>query len=1011
MSEFPLNISPKEDHPSQIEKIKGLDQKYYLSAADINKIFRALTENQLTFNDYMKSGSFPGNADDLKAIFDSAVFDSVKVEDSLQIAINKYAAADPKPADGTIFRVSEITDPDNAGEYSYQSGEANNYRFEKPYFKKSIIGVGLNEFGWVSGDQVFESIKDKVNALQALDLINIASKYEADESIDINGVNNYEEASTKGYGQYIAINEYFSVNKIEAAIYFSASTFNLEARVYISDSNTGDTSNMTLIETFIFDQDNAPIDGTVLTLELSQSLNVEAGNYVYVLVFSDNATPAIRRKNSTDRFLFFKSANQTDFPLVFTFSENDGYGTTGLKLYNINEITKLVTLKADVAKKIDSSQAQKIIKDSSTYIINDSFDLTGTNSWNQPAQKALGQCASFPEQHSFNRVEAAIYFTTSTFNLEARVYTAPVKTGNTVNMTLVETFNYDQDSAPIDGTILTLDLSEPLTLQANNYLYVLVFSDNASPTIRRKNSTDRFLFVNNIDLAEFPTSYSLAVEDSYGTTGLRLYNINNFTKTQQDVEGIGNRVDVLENETGNDIEREIFFSNTLDLIAGEDYTIYKSSIIRNRSEVVKTLISLRENNINSPYSISRYKTGVEDLNFTAKDLSSSAALHLRSVIDLDKNQIIPISVSAYDKKAKSGEIITWLAIGNSLTNRGVAKYTREYNNALVTGIAISNIGTATNSGVAGEGREGWTFLNFVGQSNKHPFTNSVIYSPFLKLATSTDKSNHPEWCFQRTDSASELSLAETTDTGQDFYIFDLSNYLSSNSFDAPTHISLALGTNDITKYGANQANSLLGFEIMLSQIKTALPNVEVGVVTGTAKGDNTPDAYRQNQFDFINAMHKKVADLALTKIKILPVYAFQNGSFIFPYASTDTFLNESGNLTQNAIYGGVGNANIHFDPIGYKPYAQLMLGWILCNPLPDSSYNIFDPSYIAPLTESIITRNDVIQIFRDPDNPSTSEEPVETDYFHAIDRVTKKIGYYYFGENGYEYIGGFTKTT
>jgi hypothetical protein len=38
-----------------------------------------------------------------------------------------------KPADGTPFQVSSVTDPDNAGFYSFQSSEPNGVRYEQPY--------------------------------------------------------------------------------------------------------------------------------------------------------------------------------------------------------------------------------------------------------------------------------------------------------------------------------------------------------------------------------------------------------------------------------------------------------------------------------------------------------------------------------------------------------------------------------------------------------------------------------------------------------------------------------------------------------------------------------------------------------------------------------------------------------------------------------------------------------------------------------------------------------------
>lgn len=44
-------------------------------------------------------------------------------------------AVDPKPVNGTIFQVSDITDPTNAGLYSFQSTETGGTRFERPFIQ------------------------------------------------------------------------------------------------------------------------------------------------------------------------------------------------------------------------------------------------------------------------------------------------------------------------------------------------------------------------------------------------------------------------------------------------------------------------------------------------------------------------------------------------------------------------------------------------------------------------------------------------------------------------------------------------------------------------------------------------------------------------------------------------------------------------------------------------------------------------------------------------------------
>jgi len=74
---------------------------------------------------------------DLQTQLDAAIFESVKVYDSLADA----QAVDPKPADGTVFQVSEATDSNNAGYYSFQSSEPGGTRFERYNLKPEDIGI------------------------------------------------------------------------------------------------------------------------------------------------------------------------------------------------------------------------------------------------------------------------------------------------------------------------------------------------------------------------------------------------------------------------------------------------------------------------------------------------------------------------------------------------------------------------------------------------------------------------------------------------------------------------------------------------------------------------------------------------------------------------------------------------------------------------------------------------------------------------------------------------------
>lgn len=82
----------------------------------------------------INTDNIENNTSSLSELADSAVFSS-QYFDTLSDAI----LLTPKPSNGTVFRVSEVTDPVNAGVYSFNDGEVNGVRFEKSTVDKILI--------------------------------------------------------------------------------------------------------------------------------------------------------------------------------------------------------------------------------------------------------------------------------------------------------------------------------------------------------------------------------------------------------------------------------------------------------------------------------------------------------------------------------------------------------------------------------------------------------------------------------------------------------------------------------------------------------------------------------------------------------------------------------------------------------------------------------------------------------------------------------------------------------
>ena len=888
MSEFKpdgtLGIEDKVDHPQRVKELAATDSKYYYSAEELNAIKKGAEElNKTKASKEHVSAAAKG-------------FDNF----SNPAAADAFFITNP-PAVNVLF---VYTDPGESKAEFYRRASDNTTQLfrDSPVLESNFSQKAINSLSYSPIDE--------------LDLQGIAS---------FSGFSNWP-----AIGQLRELSKDIYFDQIKTGLYLSSipSTYDLTVKVFVASAKTSNIGDWSEIFTISLDEtSNLPIANNELTVQLPETMSLNSGQVVYVVLWSPNNIVTCRRKNVTianDRFLI--SNNGANFPTSFIFADSNIYGSTGINFHNTSYPAK------KIAESVTTTQSQEIIDAYSKYSVDSSSDLVSKDAFPGTGNfSTLIQLKKFLEPKTFNRVEAGLFILDErpeTFTFTVKVFTGPYS-GVVSNLTEVfsKTYNQDSELPFFDDVKVGIDLGKIVTVKAQQYVYVAIWSPDEIVACRfvrnaAENGVDRFMISNNF--SSFPTNIGAALIDTYGSSGVNLYNINNLTSYKKSIDDHERRLsNVEEGVSASQYEisnRELAFSNKLFLIAGQKYTLYKASIIRKLEDILKCSVTFGITGVQYP----RFYSGIEDISFEADEVGSSAILALKDITVNNRNYQIPITVSKAAANAKAGQTIVYNAIGDSLTNRGVAAQVNTLNIFLNTGMTITNIGTVSNSGVNGEGRECWTFANFIGKSNIFPCGGQVIYSPFLKLATAQDKADHPEWCFQRTDSSNELSLSQTTDTGQNFYIFDYAYYLSNNSLENPTHISISLGTNDLT-FNLNGAVDMASFaiEIMVTQMKVALPNVEVGVVTGTAKGDNTSDAYRQKQFDMINAINAKINSLALVDVESLPVFAFQNSRYMFPYTSGNEIT--SGNYTRETAP----QDNIHFRNDAYKPYAQVLLGWIL----------------------------------------------------------------------------------
>lgn len=341
----------------------------------------------------------------------------------------------------------------------------------------------------------------------------------------------------------------------------------------------------------------------------------------------------------------------------------------------------------------------------------------------------------------------------------------------------------------------------------------------------------------------------------------------------------------------------------------------------------------------------RYQCVGEVLKLNASQLGATFELGFRheSTPVVRYLQSITRHVAAPD--ALTGKAFRYLAIGDSLTEVGMVA--ANVSNLGAHGAVATPVGTYSSGyteGLRGEGRGFWNYRSFIGKDNYSvdvgPHTRSPggksntgkFENPFLKLADAADKANHPTWCFRFTGVDREDSYADATDKTGNFYIFDFVWYMAQHSVPAPDVITIALSTNDINLDNSTYTKAerlqymRLGLQVMVRQIKAALPNVAIGIIpapgwSSTAMGDAV---WQDETSAWIEQCQTDVRTLQgeFQRLYVVPVWPFMSPDWTNPY-DTAVPLSSVNRSQRRTIVDWV-----HFDSVGRQQYAQVVGAWM-----------------------------------------------------------------------------------
>ncbi|WP_266126048.1 SGNH/GDSL hydrolase family protein [Acinetobacter bereziniae] len=422
----------------------------------------------------------------------------------------------------------------------------------------------------------------------------------------------------------------------------------------------------------------------------------------------------------------------------------------------------------------------------------------------------------------------------------------------------------------------------------------------------------------------------------------KFYGFGDFKSKVTIINSSGNVVDNSDQDSFDELTQRALIPNKLFFINDRSLPLYKDSIFSNPKvglEKVRTWIDT-----NNTDTLKRYVPVQQQTILNPSDLSNTAQFVYAHASVANKRywKNVAVNKAAQSKLSRS---FNMLCFGDSLTQVGTPWTLKNKLESL--GATVTPVGTfwstETPNELPSEGRGYWNYREFIGKDNNSsgtPHTRSEggktrttkFETPFLKLATTQDKTDHPTWCFRFTGAQKELSYADDPNKAGNFYIFDFDWYLTQHSVANPDFITIGLSTNDINLdrdvYSRAEVMQFmqLGLEIMVKQIHKVLPNVPIGVIpcpawSATENGFNT---FCADTATWIELCLKKVAQLksSHSNLEVIPVYMHMNRDMGYP------IVNNQALSVDSDVQVGTINDWVHYDQVGRDQYAEVVAGWL-----------------------------------------------------------------------------------
>lgn len=347
------------------------------------------------------------------------------------------------------------------------------------------------------------------------------------------------------------------------------------------------------------------------------------------------------------------------------------------------------------------------------------------------------------------------------------------------------------------------------------------------------------------------------------------------------------------------------------LINDNSYIVLPNKIFTTNYELMSWLNSIMmyyKCDIKLTYSTGATEWGKRTYNFEGFDWSKIPNNTTVTII-FSSEGIIKYKKDIVVKKKTSNPTtkeINLMCIGDSITNRGLANSISNYLKVHYGMTTINCVGTMTNyNSKKGEGREGWKFTNFIGKSwisqnstSITPLTSkadgSLNTNPFVRVATDSDDTSN---CFEYNGVK---------------YIFDFSNYLTTQEVTNPDVITIALSTNDILSGSETYIDDCKqALTIMLNSIRKALPNAKIGVIpTFSFAMDATGNEFHKKALKWTKSCITLIESLSDNNAFVIPSYMYVDRSTSFP-ATSNTITSDNTNILTATVSDNIHNNSIN----------------------------------------------------------------------------------------------------